>query len=195
MTAKRHAPAERQPQAPRLVASLPVARLSRSEPLTIDVQPSPAELADAAKFLGLTALERVRLKARAIAEDEDCWRVEGRLTARAVQACIITLEPVPQTIDEAVSRLYVPEARLEAGPELDLDIEEDDPDGFDREIDLDTLVYESLALALDPYPRAEGAELNHERSAPPGVDPLTDDALKPFAKLEALRAKLAGGDG
>ena len=54
------------------------------------------------------------------------------------------------------------------------------------------MALEALALALDPYPRAEGAALGDARFAPPGTQPLDEEALKPFAGLAELREKLAG---
>ncbi|MEM8843046.1 MAG: DUF177 domain-containing protein, partial [Pseudomonadota bacterium] len=81
-------------------------------------------------------------------------------------------------------------------PQTDIDIpvgaddDDDGPDPLGDEIDLAGLMLESLALALDPYPRVEGAALETAVFAEPGVAPMTDEDARPFAKLAALRAKL-----
>ena len=81
---------------------------------------------------------------------------QGRLRARVVQECVVTLEPLEQAIDEPFQVEFVP-----AGSEAD----QPDPDEIDQvpydggTLDLGELVAEQLALSLDPYPRAPGAEL------------------------------------
>jgi hypothetical protein len=62
-------------------------------------------------------------------------------------------------------------------------------------IDPGLLAVESLALALDPYPRASGVPRAEYQAAPPGVAPLADDDLKPFAKLAVLKEKLGEAEG
>ena len=113
------------------------------------------------------------------------------MTADVVQACVATLEPVPARIDEDLVRGFIPEDAYSATLEEDLDPDaEDAPDTFGTVIDLGATALEALALALDPYPRATEASADPVRTAPPGVEPLTDEALRPFAKLAALKEKL-----
>lgn len=107
----------------------------------------------------------------------------GRLHARLHQPCVVTLEPVEQEIDETFRRRFVPRPAAEA-PAVDIDLrpDEDAPDFYDgRRIDLGAVVLEELALAIDPYPRAPGAEL------PASVTGPADSATNPFAALAALR--------
>jgi hypothetical protein len=49
---------------------------------------------------------------------------------------------------------------------------------------------EALALALPDYPRAPGAELGQAVFAEPGIEPLRDEALRPFAGLAAFKDRL-----
>ncbi len=101
-----------------------------------------------------------------------------------------------QRVDETVARDYVPEEEYSLPAEIDLDPEaEDDPDPFGKVIDPGLLALESLALVLDPYPRAPGVPAAEYRAAPPGVTPLAEGDLKPFAKLAVLKEKLGGGKG
>lgn len=183
---------------PRAAAGLPFRRptalrtLSRKQPLTFDIAPEPDEADAIARFLGLAALPRLRFRGELMPAGDDGWRVEGRLEAELVQSCVVTLDPVSQLIDQVVARDYVPADAYR--PPLELDPEaEDDPDPFADAIDPGQLAVESLALMLDPYPRAPGVPPAEYRAAPPGREPLTDSDLKPFAKLSVLKEKLDQG--
>jgi hypothetical protein len=189
-------PGPRAPAEPPFRRPIAVATLSRKQPLAFDISPEPGELEAIARFLGLAALERLRLRGELMPAGADGWRIEGRLTADLVQACVVTLEPVAQRIDQAVARDYVPEAAYRPPAEIDLDPDaEDDPDPFDRVIDPGLLAIESLALALDPYPRVADVPPAEYQAAPPGAAPLADGDLKPFAKLAVLKEKLGEGKG
>ncbi|MHC5307235.1 DUF177 domain-containing protein [Bartonella sp. LJL80] len=118
-------------------------------------------------------------------------RVKGNLKADISQACIVTLEPVPQKIDENIeavfvpddSRLLKPETRDETG-EIFLDAEGPDaPEVFHGDsIDVGMIMEEFFELAIDPYPRKSGAEVQ-----------LSDDEKQvekkpsPFAILKQLK--------
>lgn len=91
-------------------------------------------------------------------------RLDGRLQAEVVQVCVITLEPVANRIDVPLQRLYGAEVGEEwdkgAGTEMFLDLSADlltEPLDGDS-LDLGAAAAEQLALELDPYPRAPGAE-------------------------------------
>ncbi len=177
-------------------APLPVSRpiagetLARREAVPVSLRLTPEETAALARFLDLAALEEVALDGQLTPVGSRGWRLEAHLTARVEQACVVTLEPVTSAIDTEIDRRYLPAADLGAGEtgvpserELGRD---DDPDPFDGAIEIAEVLVETLALAIDPYPRAEGAELAARIAGPPGVEPLTDEAARPFAKLAAL---------
>lgn len=114
-------------------------------------------------------------------------RVLGTLDAVIEQPCVISYVPVSQTIHEQIDRIFLPQTdRHHHAPkneEILIDAEgEDEPDIFDgHEVDLSELVLETLALAIDPYPRAKGAAVDTAR--------LDEDAgeVSPFSALKALR--------
>jgi uncharacterized metal-binding protein YceD (DUF177 family) len=87
----------------------------------------------------------------------------GQLHAEVVQTCVVSLEDFPASVDERFTVLFVP-----VGEES----EDDDPatpDEISYEngvIDLGEAAAEQLALALDPYPRAPGAELPDSANNP-----------------------------
>jgi uncharacterized metal-binding protein YceD (DUF177 family) len=107
------------------------------------------------------------------------------ITAQVTQTCVITLEPVDQTIDETVALRFVPVAMIpEAEDSAELDPETlDGPDEIPftgDKIDLGAALTEQLALSLDPYPRKPGAALPAE---------AMDSAANPFAALRKLSDK------
>ena len=113
-------------------------------------------------------------------------RALGRLVADIEQPSVITFEPVAQHIDEPVDRVFLPENHAHKstpGSEIYVDLEDDDfPDHIDGpEVDLSALLIETLALAIDPYPRSPGESLDSL-----GIK-VGDGPVSPFAALEKLK--------
>jgi uncharacterized metal-binding protein YceD (DUF177 family) len=118
----------------------------------------------------------------------DGVKIKGRVQATIVQACVVTLEPVVSLIDEPVEAIFVPEgsrlARIAANDsgEMILDPEGPDlPDTFTGDtIDAGLTVTEHAALAIDPYPRKQGASFGERIEST-----QKDDARpNPFAVLK-----------
>lgn len=188
-------PTARAAAEPPLRRPIPVRALSRKGPHPLDLSPQGDEAGAIAGFLGLEALRRLRFRGELAPSGAEGWRIEAHLSAEVVQSCVVTLEPVVQRIEEAVARDYVPEADHRPTAEIELDPDaEDDPEPFGAVIDPGLLALESLALVLDPYPRAPGVPPAEYRAAPPGISPLTEGDLKPFAKLAVLKEKLGDGN-
>ena len=102
--------------------------------------------------------------------------------------CIASGEPVAAAIDEAFAIRFVPPPVVD-GPEAELELGAADLDTVIHDgqaIDLGEAVADSLALALDPYPRGPKAD---EALKAAGV--LSEAEAGPFAAL----AKLKGGSG
>ena len=88
--------------------------------------------------------------------------VSGHLSGRVTQACVVTLEPVHSNLEADFSRSFSEQASAEQS-DVTLDFDVDEPDCIqDGQIDLGEVVAEEMALALDPYPRAPGAEFSPE---------------------------------
>ncbi|BCP53362.1 metal-binding protein [Kaistia sp. 32K] len=117
-------------------------------------------------------------------------KIDGRLRADLVQACVITLQPVPSHMDHRFSLSFLPADAIAADPKTVAEAEvivvydeEDPPEPLeDNTIDFGAILTEQFALALDPYPRAPGATLSG------GEEPV-DNADSPFAALSKLRDK------
>lgn len=127
------------------------------------------------------------------------WRregveVKGRLRAELTQSCVVTLEPVVQVIDEPFEVRLVPAGSRLAGPEAQKHGEiavdptaEDPPDVYSGHfIDLGAIVEEHLALFIDPYPRAPGAELAQAFDT---EQDKGEERESPFAELARLARK------
>lgn len=134
------------------------------------------------------------------------WRrdgviAKGRLKAQVVQACVVTLDPVEQAIDEEFEIFFLPEEAANrfagegASGEIDVDFEGEDPPEaiVAGEIDLAAIALEQLALALDPYPRAKGAATAASRLSREEPEEKDEGRPSPFAVLAKLKDK--GGEG
>ncbi len=152
------------------------------------VTPSAEERAALATRLGVTSVDRLEVTLHAV-RFRGGIRVTGRLEGAVTQPSVVTLEPVPQDLAEPVDRIFLPGGeRPYAGPadaEIFVDLEGDDmPDHFEgNEADLTDLIVETLALAVDLYPREPGASIEDTGYAP---DP---DESSPFAALKALKPR------
>jgi uncharacterized metal-binding protein YceD (DUF177 family) len=159
-----------------------------------------------ARLMRILDVEMLRADLFAIRED-DRVRVTGSVTARAVQACVVTLDPVPQDVSADVEVVFAPKEEADAlmrkaglpdeADMDDLDLDDidiaaidlemlNDPDALpepiiDGVIDLGQIAYDTLAVELDPYPRKEGAVFE-----PP---PEPEDFGNPFAQLRSLKTR------
>ena len=108
------------------------------------------------------------------------WRLDGRVTADAVQTCGLTLEPLPVDVDRRFS-IQLVEAKPEETDEIEVTLDEEDADVIeDGKIDLGQYAIEQLVLSLDPFPRKPGAEF---------VQPEEPAEISPFAALKALKSQ------
>ena len=167
-------------------ARLSLARRGRGRAFDFSVAPGRDWRRALAGALDLRALESCRLTGRLVPEGREDWRLEARLEADAIQDCAVTLAPVRTRIDEAVTRRFLaaPPPPPEGG---EAEMPEDDSiEPLADPVDLGDVLAEALALALPPFPRAADAPAGARRAAPPGVSPLSDEDVKPFAGLASL---------
>jgi uncharacterized metal-binding protein YceD (DUF177 family) len=161
------------PLPPELSRPLPLGAIGPAgRQLAITATPAECEaLSRRCHLLGIAALAA---ELQLTPEPDGAVRATGRFTATVTQACVVTLEPVEQHMALPLAFRLLPPGREEADGPDDLD-EIACPDGM---ADLGEAVAEQFALALDPYPRAPGAEL------PPEAQ---DDAAGAFAALRRLQ--------
>jgi uncharacterized metal-binding protein YceD (DUF177 family) len=163
---------------------LPLDRIRDGERL--DLKADAQECAEVCKRLGLVSLDR--LEAHAVLERDGAQiRAKGRIKAALEQSCVASGEPVPAAIDEPFELLFVPEPQGRADEEVELGENEMDVAFHDgAAIDLGTAIADTLALALDPFPRGPNADVALNAA---GV--LSQEQAGPFAAL----AKLKGYEG
>lgn len=153
---------------------------------TLEIEASAEERAALARRFGLEAIERLEAHV-SIQRAGDEPVATGRLTAEVVQSCAVTGAPVPASIDEQFEVRFRADAPA-AGSEEEVELGEEDLDVIFYDgglIDVGEAVAETLALALDPYPRAPGAE---EALREAGVKGEAEAG--PFGGLAALKDKL-----
>ncbi|WP_375451755.1 DUF177 domain-containing protein [uncultured Devosia sp.] len=154
----------------------------------LDVAPDAEALVAIADILKVTAVSSFRAKLTAV-KLRGGIRVQGRLNAQIVQPSVVTFEPVIQDIDEPVDRLFVQGSDRPHNPtlgaEIFVDLEDEDfPDHVEgNEVDLSALLMETLALAIDPYPR-----LADESLAALGIESADKDD-GPFSGLKAFKTR------
>ena len=151
---------------------------------TIEVDADAQERAALAKRFDLIGIERLTGKFT-IRRDAAGIVAEGRVEAAVTQACSITGDPLPVTVDEPVALRFVAEEdsgqdEVELG---DSDIDVIPYDG--GTIDLGEVAAETMALALDPFPRGPNAEVLLKEA---GV--LSEEQAGPFGVLAGLKDML-----
>ncbi|SEL62292.1 Uncharacterized ACR, COG1399 [Sphingomonas palmae] len=162
-----------------------------SEPREVTVSAKEAERAALASRFGLLAIDRLEGRFTVWQEAAGIG-VRGRVTATVTQACSVTGDPVPAQVDEEVILRFVHPAgaRAPAGDEDEHELAGEEIDTVEIEgggIDLGETAAETMALALDPFPRApRAAEVLREA----GV--ISEEEARPANPFAALKAKLGG---
>ena len=146
------------------------------------------EMAAIAALLDLKVLEDLAFAYRIRPGGSGRLHLSGRLKASLTQTCVVSLDPVEINLDVPIEAAFLPVSLIEA-----LEQNAEDPAGgfdwpepiADGRIDFGPLIYESLATALDPYPKREGASFEWSQ----GTEPDRDAGTGPFAALEELKRR------
>lgn len=156
---------------------------------TGEVVATASELEIVAKMLDLVALDRLTFAYQLGRGGGGRLLLSGTLHADATQTCVVSLEPVAARLEVPVEMEFWPPELL---PQTDPDDHAsarvlDWPEAIrDGRIDLGPVVYETLATALDPYPRRPEARFDW----PQGPEPQAEGAGSgPFASLAALKRR------
>lgn len=155
-------------------------------PRLVEIGADEAERRRLAGRFALKAIEqlsaRIRLSRRA-----GIIHADGHVEAKVVQACVVTGDSLPAHVDAPFSVRYVPDALAPSGEE-EVELTAEDCDTLPLEgsrIDLGELAAETLALALDPFPRSEGAD-----AALKDVGLADPAETGPFAALKQLKERM-----
>jgi len=137
--------------------------------------------------LGLTELERLEASA-SLDRKGEIVRATGRVQAALTQYCVVTGDPIATLIDEPFDLVFQP-SQPDSGPDSEIELAADDCDTVFYDgaaIALGDAIADTLALAIDPYPRSAGADAALKEA---GV--LSEAEAGPFAALAALKGKLS----
>jgi uncharacterized metal-binding protein YceD (DUF177 family) len=146
------------------------------------VRANVAELADVRELPRLSAIFDLTRHGAGV-------HVTGQVKADVGQICVVTLEPIDNSIEEAVDLKFTPtaggaEPALKAARKRAQSKDEPPEPLIDGMLDLGALATEFLILGIDPYPRKSGAQF---------AAPKAEDAGEhPFAVLEALTKRPGG---
>lgn len=110
------------------------------------------------------------------------YRLTGRLVAAVVQSCVVTLDPVPATVEAAIDVEFRPDADPRSTHDIDLDDETDIEPIEHGEMAVGRVVVETLATSLDPYPRKPGATFEGA-----STESRAEKSDNPFAVLANLK--------
>ncbi|RDE04708.1 YceD family protein [Sphingomonas aracearum] len=151
---------------------------------TVEIAADEAERQALARRFGLRSVDR--LEARfAVRRDAGGVAARGHVSARVVQACTVTGDPLPASVEEDVLLRFVAAGD---GSEEEVELGEDALDTMEftgGAIDLGEAAAETMALGLDPYPRGADAE---EKLRAAGVK--SEEEAGPFGALAGLKDAL-----
>ena len=155
-----------------------------------EIDATQSELVGMAKLLELKGLDRLCFT-YSLKQSGGRLRLSGRLTASAIQTCVVSLEPVEASLDVPVEAEFWPAELIEQ-----LEESADEPGGpghldwpepiIDGKIDLGPFIYETLATSLDPYPRKQGISFDWSQGEP---EQGGSTASGPFAALAELKRR------
>jgi uncharacterized metal-binding protein YceD (DUF177 family) len=172
------------------------------EVFKVDFSATERQRAMLARRFGILSVDSLKGTARLVRENDGMTiLVTGRFVADVTQACVATLEPVPDHIDEDFEGWFLDESQVRSfkkAKKARVDADVEDPFGEEDEetmmpseredpepvtggiIDVGELVSQYLSLALDPYPRSEQAL---------AVEPvsITQEKPNPFEVLKDLK--------
>lgn len=158
---------------------------------SIDFSADEETCAALARRFGILELSDLRGTAKVRPFRKHGLTLECRYRATVVQACVVTLEPVVQYVDDNFIRRWLPEHMIEPETSVDarevlIEAEGDDvPDPMEgNTIDIGEAIAEALALTIDPYPRKPGVAYSVSTEVPDGA---TEERPNPFAVLEKLK--------
>jgi uncharacterized metal-binding protein YceD (DUF177 family) len=178
-------------EADRTVLSRPVKVDEISDDTRGETAATAAERNEIARLLDLVALDRLDFSYSLDREGPGRVHLTGRLQADVTQICVVTLDPVEARLDVPVEVQFWPAAQVE---EFERRAEEPGHQGLvdwpeavvDGKIDLGPIIYETLATALDPYPKRAGASFDWSQGRP---DEAGKGESGPFAALAALKGR------
>lgn len=147
---------------------------------------SPELCAEIASELDVPACHAIVADYRIRNAGKGRFELSGRVKAKFTRTCVVTLEPIEETVDELLDCAFVPPDQIpgtQTDEEEALSVEDLEPISHDT-IDVGRIIYETIAASIDPYPRKPDAALELP------TEPVADDeeGEHPFAALSRLKS-------
>jgi uncharacterized metal-binding protein YceD (DUF177 family) len=133
------------------------------DPLRQDIAATEEQRAALARRFGLVSIGRLTATVELVRRGRELVLLRAAFDAAFVQACVVTLDPVPGAVSERFSLLYGPREAEEGAAGIDEDVAFE-PLTADV-IDIGEAVAQEFSLALPPFPRSAEATIEAEEAA------------------------------
>jgi len=150
------------------------------EPKTMAIEASEDERNAIAEALDVPSVDALAAQVTLKPWRGEGVRVSGTVRGALHQTCVVTLEPVAKTVDEAFDLRFHPDVEERETIEVDPEAPEPPERLTGNALDVGALALEHFMLGIDPYPRAPEAAFE-----PPQDD--GEEEPSPFAALAALK--------
>ena len=131
-----------------------------------------------AERLGTPSVEKLEGE-MCVSATKTAIRIEGSINAELTRECVASLEPMQERVSEEFDIDFLRAAPETGGEEEDWET----PEVHEGDaLDLGELLVQQLSLAMDPFPRKEGATSLAEAYATP-------EKISPFAALKEIVGK------
>jgi hypothetical protein len=145
---------------------------------------SPEEREAIARALDLLGCRSLRVRYALVPRGGGHVHLSGSLQAQVEQSCVVTLEPLLNDVTASFKVDYWPETEMPepSGGEVDMQDEADLEPIVAGRIEVGRVIFESLAGAIDLFPRKPGVSFE-----PPEASSGRADS--PFAALAKIKNK------
>jgi len=154
--------------APEFSRPVPLTRLG-ARPLRQTIAAGETERAALARRFALLSLDRLEAVVELARESGGTILLTAEFSADFAQECVVTLDPVPGSIEACFTLRYGP-------PDAEPESEADDDPAFEPltgdAIDIGEAVAQEFSLSLPPFPRAPDAVVEEAPPEPAGISPF-----------------------
>ncbi len=112
--------------------------------------------------------------------------IKGTISAKLTQRCIASLQPVPESFETGFDLMLVDPEMADRMDDEGVYLDPDAPDYDALEGDavpLGEVLAQTLSISMNPYPRAEGAELDTKKVSGVSLNEPELERPNPFAVL------------
>ena len=155
----------------------------QEEGLTSERIATSAELVTLATELSVAELSQLKCTYKIRPLPGNRFAAKGQILVSVTQQCVVTLDPITDNLEVTLDVEFWPSGQIgELSEEFD-EPDREDPEPIENdELDIGRVVFELVSANINPYPRAEDAELDRHSS-----EVTTAGQEHPFAALAQLK--------